>query len=481
MLGKNLVPGITVNAVIMICMVLVFVIIIVVAYPQKWKNKRYIFGVRNREEFLSGETSEYITSLVNRSRRLALILFAVIVILSAFTLIIDSMGRQILYLYGLIYAAVILLYTPYIRGNYELKSLKSRLGIETGTGVKYTDITSITASHGLSKIGIIIPVLVNAVAAIIVFLYDLKLINLAGNAGAGYAGSYIATAIAGTFLFISLLFLPIAFMMDNFRNQIISEDSTENSNFNRAKKKLWGDTWIRMTWLNAFTAIASSGVAIMIFGNEMAALVLFFVYFASLIIILGILINNSSKLEEKYGGKFGLEGDDDDKWILGMFYYNPSDTRLNVARRDETGGTINLAHPAGKVISVIAGLLLTFAFGMIIMAARMDETPLSVKVADGQIVCRQLKDDYRIEMDDIQDVSYGENLDSLKLVRTTGYAMENVLKGRFTVDGTPGCRLFVNPNQDSYVRIVTNDRTYYISGNSLDETERIYEEITEGD
>ena len=55
--------------------------------------------------------------------------------------------------------------------------------------------------------------------------------------------------------------------------------------------------------------------------------------------------------------------------------------------------------------------------------------------------------------------------------------MENVAKGTYTVNGENGCKLYLNPQAGRYIKIVTADRTYYISGNTSEETNALYESL----
>lgn len=49
----------------------------------------------------------------------------------------------------------------------------------------------------------------------------------------------------------------------------------------------------------------------------------------------------------------------DDHWRLGMLYSNPADERFIVPKRPAwMGWTINLAHPAGRVVTgIVVGLV----------------------------------------------------------------------------------------------------------------------------
>lgn len=44
--------------------------------------------------------------------------------------------------------------------------------------------------------------------------------------------------------------------------------------------------------------------------------------------------------------------DDDAKWVLGMFYYNPSDPSTFVEKRTGIGYTLNFARPGGWVLLI---------------------------------------------------------------------------------------------------------------------------------
>lgn len=56
--------------------------------------------------------------------------------------------------------------------------------------------------------------------------------------------------------------------------------------------------------------------------------------------------------------------DDDAKWVLGMFYYNPSDPSTFVEKRTGIGYTINFARPGGLIlmIAIVIFLIVTLVF-----------------------------------------------------------------------------------------------------------------------
>ncbi|MCR4715697.1 MAG: hypothetical protein K5656_00820, partial [Lachnospiraceae bacterium] len=74
-------------------------------------------------------------------------------------------------------------------------------------------------------------------------------------------------------------------------------------------------------------------------------------------------------------------------------------------------------------------------------------------------------------------VELGENISELDMVRTNGVGMPSLLKGNFTVGSERGCKLFLNPTNELYIKIETDDKTYYLSGVDDKETKAVYEEI----
>ena len=201
-------------------------------------------------------------------------------------------------------------------------------------------------------------------------------------------------------------------------------------------------------------------------------------YMILLMAEIALFMRANNRIDKSYQKEMQLVKDDDEYWIAGMIYCNPNDRRIMVEKRAGFGGTVNLGHPVGKVIGVascliIMGTLLSFVWMGIIEA-----TPISLRVENGDLVCHQLRDEYVITMDEIESVTLGEDIAELKMVRTSGVGMNNLLKGNFTVDGQSGCKVFLAPLEKVYIRIVTTDgKIYYVSGGTSEETTNVYKSI----
>ena len=145
-----------------------------------------------------------------------------------------------------------------------------------------------------------------------------------------------------------------------FRNKTeqVDDNTTVTVALTRIRRCQWGKMWLLcayscavMNWLAALTLYSEAAMTI--------GLVVF------MFVIVGVSFSiefKTRKLQEKLTADSGKDFyvDDDDKWIGGLFYYNPNDDRLVINERVGTNSSVNLAKPAGKV-TIIAFALYSFA------------------------------------------------------------------------------------------------------------------------
>lgn len=353
-----------IKLIMFICVVPAALLMFFIAFPANPSKRKMIFGVRDNPKFHEGDAEARFNSIARSCRKGALIITVIVCIMSIVLLFLPANGMTmlawILLVYGLFLVAV-----PFGKGNVEMKNLKKELGI-TKSGVTYTDLTNTNTIHSLKLPWLILPNAIALIAALASLLIDLGVINVEVA-----CEQYALTMMGLSFLFIAVILIPIAIMMDNTRNIVISKDSNINANYNRAKKKTWADLMVSMSWANALFLVGYS-ILLMFVNNEIVVLCGVLVYTVIIMVIVGIGAFNQKSIEKRYARDTELELlDDDDYWVFGMFYNNPNDTRLNVEKRFGYGGTINVAHPAGKVILVITFLLL---IGMLIYMAYLAAT-----------------------------------------------------------------------------------------------------------
>lgn len=341
-----------IKLIMFVCAVPTALLLFAVGFPKDPSKRKMIFGVRDNEKFHEGDTPAKVKAITDSCRKDALAITAAVCLMSVILLILPSSGVTIL-AWMLLVFAVFLIAVPFGKGNTELKNLKKELGI-TKSGTVYADLTNTSVVHALKIPRLILPNAVALAGTAAAVMIDLGVIRVTDIACEKYA----LTMMSLPLLFIAVLLVPIGIMMDNTRNMVISKDSNVNANYNRAKKKTWADLLTALSWANALFLIGF--IFLLMFVNSEAVIAGGLLAY-TLIIMAAAVIGavNQKAIEKRYERDTDLAlQDDDDFWVLGMFYYNPNDTRLNVEKRFGYGSTVNIAHPAGKVITAASAILL---------------------------------------------------------------------------------------------------------------------------
>ena len=458
---------------IMIGMTLpVGLILIATMYPKNWRKRKMIYGIRNRETYTEAGTAERIDEISAGARKKAFLLTGTFVLIGAVLAVFHDIPLNTTFSVLNVYVYILLMLVPFMFANRSLKALKRERGLSEGTGVTYTDLTSTQAVHALKMPALLLPCLVVAAEFVLALLLDRKLITVDGYTP---DGTYTLTAITLVYFITALLMIPIARMMDRQKNEVISEDSTVNANYNRAVKKCLAGMSVAIEWS---VAVMTTGffVGMYLFKTEMFAVIATGAFMVIMIGAIIVYVARVRKIDDRYREEMSVVVDDDDKWIFGMFYYNKGDKRLNVEKRMGVGATVNFAHPVGKVVGVLIAVALLASLLSMVWLGMLDATPIRIRTEDGRVICRQLRDEYKIEIASIKSVGLVDDLDDRSVVRTVGSNMPGLAKGRFTVDGA-SCKMFLNPDIDCAIRIETGDEVYYISGETVEETKALYEEL----
>jgi len=353
-----------VKLILAICIIPSAVVMFILGFPKNPEKRKMIFGVRNNPKLTEGDAAKRVKEIADSCRKGALIITALTCIATVIMVFLPATNVTVLGFMLLVFA-LFLIAVPFGKGNTELKSLKKELGI-TNSGTVYADLKNTSAVHGLKMPRLLLPNCIALVETVFAVLIDLGVIRIADALA---VDRYSLTMMSASFLFICIITVPIAIMMDNVRNTVISKDSGINANYNRAKKKSWADLFIAVSWANALAIGIFVSLYMFIF-NDTAVLAGVLAYTAVLMVIVIIAAKSQAAIEKRYDRDTDLELlDDDDYWILGMFYYNPNDTRLNVEKRFGYGGTVNIAHPAGKVIMILTAILLLGSLIFVIWGA----------------------------------------------------------------------------------------------------------------
>jgi hypothetical protein len=467
------------DIVMLIIMVPTALLLYFIEFPKKWMDRKYIFGVRNREEYKNENVISRINDISSGCRKIAtLILIGGFIFMGIITLIPDAVLRMSIWSMFIL-AYIIIQMIPFARGNSEMKSFKNEIGIASKKGITYTDLKGAGAVHALKISQLIIPNVIGAVFFIAALLSDLGLIKLHGILPELDSNkTLMLSGFAGSFFFLGLLMIPVGLLTDRSRNEVISDDSDININYNRAKKKNWADINVAWVWSNTIFIMLSM-ILMFIWPEEMLFMAIYVAYL--LLIMMGCFIfaRKSLAIDRRYKKETTVEIDDDDNWLLGSIYYNPDDKRLNVEKRVGIGSTVNAAHPVGKSIYIISILVILGTYVSLVYVVLMSRTPLTLRVENGNVICHHMKDDYTIPISSIENPEIGEKTNELDLFRVYGTAMDPIEKGVYNVNGEKNCVVFLNLDSNNYITFKADGKVYYINGNNTEETQLIYQKLTD--
>jgi hypothetical protein len=168
------------------------------------------------------------------------------------------------------------------------------------------------------------------------------------------------------------------------------------------------------------------------------------------------------KMQEKLtrGSGVGAIVDEDDKWIGGMIYYNPNDSRLIVNERVGMNTTLNLARTSGKVITLFfLIILLALPFTGPAMNVYYKQ-PIKIEITKDEVEASQGITNYRIKLSDIKNVELIDEL-SDDLVRVNGTSFDDLLKGDFR-DGNENLTLLLRPQSKPFIRITDKNGKIFV-------------------
>ncbi len=278
-------------------------------------------------------------------------------------------------------------------------------------------------------------------------------------------------------LLVVILIWVIAIWMDSQKNQVVSHDSDINVNYNRARKNLFKNFWLIFSWVNVaymvllLGSIDSYGVFTQIFWIATIAYMVL-----SVIIIIWLMkqINSINKAYQVYEGR-ALD-DNEDNWIWGFIYYNPRDKHTMVSKRYGMGTTVNLATIGGTIYWGIGVLVLVITLPLMgIWLIALEFTPIRLQVDNRELIAHHLREEYSLMVAGMDEVELITELPSMS--RESGTGMETLRKGYWYVSKQGPCEVFLNPQNDLFIKIVMGDKVYYFSGYDNEETQGVYDEL----
>ena len=353
----------------------------------------------------------------------------------------------------------------YAKANKQIRVLKDKRGWNAENKISYTDL-KIAALPRRVKLITFLPCMVLSVASIVLSYILFK--------DAGYGAYRICVWCFGLCTF---LFYVAAIWTDRMKVSVICEDTDTNINYARAKKTVWKNFWLFSAWGN--TAYTVSILVSMYFGTSGIAWIIWGsgIYCVALIVLSIWLLKKQFAINAAYEDKrtLGDATDDDRHWYWGMLYYNPKDPRFMVENRMGTGTAVNMGKGSGKAMYIFASLCLLIIPVSCVWMIMLDFTPINTKIENEKIICTHLSIEYEIPLEEVENYTVITELP--EMTKMVGNGMANVLSGTYEIYREGTFETFLNPQNDLFIRIETEDEMYFISGVDDVETQKIIDAL----
>ena len=464
----------TVNMLMMIAMYPMMMIVCFVMYTSMKPKNGMAFGSKISAERMKDESLKEIERQWAAEMKRNTIITALLP-LTAFFLPYVSIQITIWTMWC--FVLIVLLEYPFIKANKRVKELKRSKGwYNPEKTEEYIELKAAGEVRRVKRKTFFAPFAVSMIA--VVLIYGLAFFENAIIKNKAYIESF--GMIILMFALLNLLFLMAAQWMDKQKTEVISTKSDVNVNYARAKKNIWKDFWLQSSWITTvYVWLCAISLAFQM-RFDLTVLWGSVIYSAVLIFLLFPVIKKLREVEICYEKERDMEeiGDDDRYWIWGTIYYNPADTHSMVTQRNGMGTTINMATKAGKVwavVGIVGILICPLLCGWLMFE---EFTPISLAIKEDEIHANHLKTEYELPVEAIETFELVEELP--KMTKSVGSAMETLRKGRFIVRGTgEKCELFLNPQNEVFLKIEMEGKTYYLSGRTDEETRTVYEVLVD--
>lgn len=337
---------------------------LVQVFIQSFSKKGYTLGVSVPKDVRGTETMKQI---LNDYKMMTLSMTIFLGLCQYFlTYITKSVGFLTLFFF----ISLGLLSLPLIIYNKNLKTMTSGLSYDKKKIVVLDNNQSKIDLRKTMWIGYGASLLLIIIISLILFINYDKITNqlilkvdfdgtVTSTAEKSYKNLFYPSIIS---LAMLIMFYLINLIVIKVRPRISKENPEKSLENNRKAKK----AWTYYLGLNAFVMTLLFEIGVNYLALKNISLPLYILTGLTIllsiggVIFLGIKVGtDGSKLDKM--DDFSFE-EDDKYWLLGsMFYNNPEDPALFVAKRVGVGYTINIGKTSGKIIMILTLLVLIFA------------------------------------------------------------------------------------------------------------------------
>ena len=382
--------------------------------------------------------------LVRFKKELGRVCLALLILAVALMLLPVSFGLMLTIWLVWVDLCVVLPVVPYVRCNRALKALKRERGwSDPRQQQTVADLT--VAAQPEKRASPVIFVLALVVSALPVWW--------ALGWGDTLEGLILLTGPACVLLFWACY--RWAFRQ---KAEVVDENEDLTAALTRLRRRAWRRCWVWGAW---FMALFNLALALS-FVHPLAGLLLLLLL---AVLLTGFLVGlefRLRKLQERLTAQSGRDFyvDEDDKWLWGMFYYDPNDSHLMVNARVGLNATVNMARPAGKVIMALTAALLLFMPLVGVWLMGEERAPVTLALTDTALVASHSGTRYEIPLEEMDSVELLEELPHIR--RVAGTAMETVNKGRWRCDEYGALTACLDPRTGPWLLVRAGETTWLV-------------------
>lgn len=453
------------NFIMLISLYPVLFIIYFVLKNEAIDKKNIILGVTIPKSYLKSEEVEQVTKVYQKRMNRLLLLFAWVPFVTFF---IPYFSISFTIHMTWLLLVIVAFNLPFIYGNLKLKEIKekNRWFVEAKSEVIIDTKAILENEKEPSRFWYLPPVVIS-------------ILPLIGEMVRSYGTEMFLTSMVtiGSLAAMTILFVWISIFIKRQKAETVSSNTTLNANLTRARRHVWYQVWMGLSWLNALFVLFTWYILATDLENTLVFIIGTVLYS---VVLVYVSISAEFKIRRvqralTIHSDMDLMLDEDEYWIFGMFYYNPNDKKILKINRVGMGTTVNLATKLGKGVTIFS-LLCMLSLPAISAWIIVEEfTPANVYLQENTIVCEHTKVEYEIPLEKIESVDF-----LTKLPRTTkinGSGMDNLCKGKYKVQGYGYCSVFYNPKLESFIILTLPDKTMVINCNTEEETQTLYKEL----
>lgn len=348
---------------------------------------------------------------------------------------------------------VVIPYIPYVLCNRDLKRIKQEQGWKRPSAADTItiDLGALPEANWMSPWVFVIPLVLSLLPLVL---------------DRDFAVMYLIDAAM-----IVLLWLGYRYLFRN-KAEIVDGNTNLTIALTRIRRNQWGKLWL----LCAYAMAVCNWLAYLTMYSPTAMTIGIVVF---MVVLLGATLHiefRTRRLQETLTADSGKDFyvDDDDKWIGGLFYYNPNDSRTIINDRVGTNSSLNLARPAGKVIyAALALLLVTMPlWGLVIGNGN-----IHVSLTADSVTIKGGTHEYTIKADEVTGIELLEELPTI--TRTAGTGMPEFLGGNFASKEHGRLKVCLNPTAPPFVLVETAEHTYLLGTNDEVQTQNIFQALSD--